>query len=233
MPVRSEVSCAIALTLCLQLGCHHRRMESLGMSSTKTTSTQSRELIQRLAEAMNSAQASYEVWYTLAGKDKGYEQYSAVLRDSQFRDFFESVLNANFKVMFIDISCLFDSDKRASSFHQLKTSLKKDGYDDFRDRIESEMSSHEKLIKKIKANRDKRIAHHDATPTEENMLKEYGVTPNEIRWLLETFNGLLIAIYKDVVSLNTAYPIARIDRFEDATFQLLLALKRARENQKI
>lgn len=202
------------------------------MSSTKITSSQTRELIQRLAETMNSAQASHEVWYTLAAKDKGYEKYSTVLQDSKFRDFFDSVRNAHFKVMFIDISCLFDSGKRASSFHRLKTSLKKDGYDDFIDRIDNKMSSHEMLIKRIKANRDKRVAHHDITPTEENMLKQYGVTPNEIKSLLETFNELLIAIYKDVVSPDTAYPIASIDRFENATFQLLHVLKGFRGNQR-
>lgn len=198
------------------------------MASTKTECSQSRELIQRLAETMNSAQASYEVWYTLAAKDKGYEDYSTVLQDYKFRDFFNSVRNAHFKVIFIDISCLFDSDKRALSFHRLKTSLQKDGNDDLMDQINNKISSHEMLIKRIKANRDKRVAHHDTTPTEENMLKEYGVTPNEIKSLLEAFNELLIAIYKEVVSPDTAYPIARIDRFEDATFQLLHALKGAR-----
>ena len=135
---------------------------------------------------MNSAQASYEVWYTLAGKDKGYEQYSVMLQDSQFRDFFDSVINAQFKVMFIDISCLFEPHERASSFYGLKNLLKDDGYDDVVDRIECAISLHKNLIWRIKGNRDKRIAHHVTTWTEEKMLDKYGVTPNAIRSLLET-----------------------------------------------
>ena len=178
---------------------------------------------------MNSAQASYEIWYTLAGKDKGHKLYSPELRDSRYLDFFDSVRSAHFKVMFIDISCLFDPDKRTSSFHKLKLSLKKDGYDDIHDRIESTISSNEDLIIRVRANRDKRIAHHDTSPTEEQMLKEYGVTPNEIKSFLTTFNELLIAIYKEVVSPITSFPIARLDRFEDATFQLLHALRLAHE----
>ena len=57
---------------------------------------------------------------TRSGKDKAYEQYSAELQDYQYRDFFDSVLNAHFKVMFIEIGCLFDSHKQASSFYKLK-----------------------------------------------------------------------------------------------------------------
>ena len=177
---------------------------------------------------MNSAQADYEVWYTLAGKDKGYEKYSAVLQDNLFRDFFDSVLNAHFKVMFIDIACLFEPHERASSFYGLKKLLRDDGYHDVADRIECAISSHKDLIERIKGNRDKRIAHHVATWSEEQMLKKFGVTPNEIRSLLEAFNELLKMIYKDVVSPNTAYPIARLDRFEEATIRLLQILKAAR-----
>ena len=202
------------------------------MSSTKTVSTQSWELIQRLAETMNSAQASYEVWYTLAGKDKGYEQYSAVLQDHLFRDFFDSILNAHFKVMFIDISCLFEPHERASSFYGLKKSLKDDGYDDVANRIESAISLHKDLITRIKGNRDKRIAHYVTTWSEERMLREFGVTPNEIRSLLETFNELLRMIYKKVVSPDIAYPIASLDRFEEATLRLLHTLKAAREESE-
>ena len=74
------------------------------VASRKSTSLRTRDLIQRLAEGISSAQAGYEVWFTLAGKDKAYEQYSAELQDYQYRDFFDSVLNAHFKVMFILIT---------------------------------------------------------------------------------------------------------------------------------
>ena len=204
------------------------------MSSTKTKATQSRELIHSLAEAMNSAQAGYEVWYTLAGKDKGYEQYSAVLQNYYYRDFFNSVLNSHFKAMFIDISRLFEPNERASSFNGLKILLKDEGYDDIVDRIECAISLHKDLIKRIKGNRNKRIAHYVTTWTEEKVRREYGVSPNEIKSLLEAFNKLLVVIYKDVVSPNTAYPIARLGRFEEATFRLLHVLKVTRgESEQI
>ena len=55
---------------------------------------------------------------TRSGKDKAYEQYSAELQDYQYRDFFDSVLNAHFKVMFIEIGCLFDSSQASIEFLQ-------------------------------------------------------------------------------------------------------------------
>ena len=203
----------------------------LRMSSTKTASARSRELIQLLAQAINSAQSGYEVWYTLAGKDKGYSLYSAELQDYQYRDFFDSAINAHYKVVFIDISRLFDTDKREPSFHKLKKSLNRDGFDDIVDRIGCTISAHKDLIMKIKGNRNKRVAHYDTTWTEERVLEEYGIIPNEIRSLLEAFNELLVETYKDVVSPNTAYPFARLGRFEQATFQLLHTLKSAPGDQ--
>ena len=198
------------------------------MSPTSSASPQTRELIDRLAEGISSAQAGHEVWFTLAGKDKAYEQYSAELQDYQYRDFFDSVLNAHLKVMFIEIACLFDSCEQSSSFYKLKKSLKDDGRDDLVDRIECELSSHRDLVKRIKGNRNKRIAHHDMTWTEERVYKEFGVSPNEVGSLLDAFNELLKAIYKAVVSPDTAYPIARPGKFEDATFRLLYVIKNGR-----
>ena len=198
------------------------------MSSTKSASPRTRDLIQRLAEDLSSAQAGYEVWFTLAGKDKAYEQYSAELQDYQYRDFFNSVLNAHFKIMFVEITYLFDSGNQASSFYKLEKSLRDDGRDDLADRIRSERSSHRDLIKRIKGNRNKRIAHCDMTWTEERVHREFGVSPNEIGSLLEALNELLKFVYKAVVSPDTAYPIARPGRFEDATFRLLHVVKNGR-----
>ena len=204
------------------------------MSSTKAAGPEIRELIHTLAEKMNSAQGGYEVWYTLTGKDKGYEQYSAELQ-GKYSDFFQLVRNAHFKVMFIDIACLFDLNPKTSSFHKLKELLRNDGYDDTAKRIECSISSHKHLIDSIrKGYRNKRIAHYETAYTEEQILKECGgVTPNDIRLLLKTFNKLLVAVFKGVVSPNDAYPIACLGRFEEATFQLLHDLESARKSEKM
>ena len=85
---------------------------------------------------------------------------------------------------------------------------------------------------RIKGNRNKRVAHYDTTWTEERVLEQYGIIPNDIRPLLEAFNELLRVIYKDVVSPNTAYPFACLGSFEQATSQLLHTLKAASDNQR-
>lgn len=195
------------------------------MLLTQNASRRTRDLIQKLADGINFAEAGYEIWFTLAGKDKAYEQYSAELQDYQYRDFFDSVLSTHFKVMFIEIASLFDSRKQASSFYKLQRSLKDDGRADLVDRIENEVSSHRDLIKRIKGNRNKRIAHYDMTWTEERVYKEFGVRPNEVGSLLEVFNELLRDIYKTVVSPDAAYPIARPGRFEDSAFRLLRVIR--------
>ena len=196
------------------------------MSLTKSVLPRTRDLIQRLASGVSSAQAGYEVWFTLLGKDKAYEQYSEELRDHLYRDFFDSVIDAHLKLMFIEIACLFDHSKRASSFHKLRALLEKETRDDLVARIDCELLTHRDLIEKIKGIRDKLVAHHDMTWTHERVYKEYGVSPNDISTLLNALNELMKIIYKCVVSHDTAYPIARPGRFEEATFRLLYVLRR-------
>ncbi len=147
--------------------------------------------------------------------------------------FSNSVCNAHFKVMFIDIACLFERGNKKPGFNKLTKLLKNGGYDNTAKRIECAMSPHTCLIDSIRGFRNKRIAHHDTSWTAERILKEYGVTPNGIKLLLETFNELLVVVYKGVVWPNSSYPIARAGRIEEATFRLLHDLRDARKPEKM
>lgn len=198
------------------------------MSSTRSGSRRTGELIQRLAEGVSSAQAGYEVWFTLAGKDKAYDEYSKELQDYLYRDFFDSVVDAHLKMMFIEIACLFDGSRYASSFSKLRAALAADGRDELAARIDREMSTHGDLIERIKGIRNKLVAHHDMTWTEQRVYGEYGVVPNAVGAMLNGFNDLIKAIYKAVVSPDTAYPVARPGRFEESTFRLLHVIRTGR-----
>ena len=191
-------------------------------------SPRTKNLIQRLALGVSSAQAGYEVWFTLLGKGKAYEQYSEELRDHLYRDFFDSVIDAHLKLMFVEIACLFDCSKDGSSFYKLKEALRKEARGNLADRLDCELSSHRDLIERIRGIRNKLVAHHDMTWTQERVYEEYGVSPNEVGTLLNAFNEFTKTIYKCVISADTAYPIARPGRFEDAAIRLLSVVRNGR-----
>ena len=198
------------------------------MSAPNNASPDTTDLIDLLAKRINSAQAAYEVWFTLASEEKAYREFAAELKNYLYSSFFISVTNAHFSLMIVEIACLFDRNKRALSFSRLQESLEEDGRSDLAKRIDFELSSFENLVRNIKGIRNKIVAHHDLSMTEQEVFNQFGVTPNEIRDLLNTVNELTKSIYKEIVSSETAYPLARPGRFEESTFHVLGTIRDGR-----
>ena len=195
------------------------------MPSTNSISNETRNFVHQLAEGVNSAQAGYEIWFTLVGKDKASKEYSKEMEDYLYRDFFEAIVSGQYRLMFIEIACLFDSDNRAYSFWRLKELLDKEARNDIIDLIDYKLSPYRKLIKNITGIRNKSIAHHDRTWDEKRLYKEYAITPNDVRSLLNTCNELMKSIYSKLIYSGGSYPVARLGRFEDATYALLATIR--------
>ena len=198
------------------------------MSSTNNPSNGLRDLIHRLAEGVNSAQASYEIWFTLVGKDKAFEEFSQDMNDHRYVDFFHATIAGHCKLMFVEIACLFEKDKRTSSFYNLKKSLDKENRKSLVDLIDQELEPHHELIKNVRAVRDKNAAHHDMNWTEERLYKAYGIVPNHVRTLLTVCNCMIETIYSELIYSGGSYPVARIGRFENATYALLNVIRNGR-----
>ena len=195
------------------------------MPSTNNISNKTRDLIYQLAEGVNSAQAGYEIWFTLVGKDKALKEYFNEINDYRYRDFFDTIISGQFRVMSIEIACLFDPDRRAYSFCRLKELLVKEEKYEIADLINDELDPYRELIKNITEIRNKSIAHHDKNWTEEQLYKEYAFIPNDVCLLLKACNDLIKSIYSKLIYSGGSYPVARIGRFEDATYALLAAIR--------
>ena len=178
-------------------------------------------LMKQIADTLNAAQASYEVWWVIEGKFK--EQYSEVLFDYRFRDFFFSTCSAHCNNMIMEINLLFEHRNQAWDFYELSKLLRHKKYNDLANQIECAISNHKNTIKKIKEYRNKRVAHYIPQIGDEFLLTKCGIRPSDIISLLRTFNKLLIKIYKEIESPDS-YPIGRIGRVEEATLRLLRSL---------
>lgn len=143
-----------------------------------------------------------------------------------YLDFFHASISGNFKLMFLEIGNLFDSDTRSSGVANLKTCLVEQGFHDFKDHIESKLSPYTMLVKHIISIRNKLMAHKDIDADSDVIFKKYGITPNEIGQLLVDLGLSLQKIEHHLNNDSSFTNICLNDRYHDATINLLKILKR-------
>lgn len=182
-------------------------------------------LLTRIVDSANAAQAHYQIWFTLRGNGKALPAYYDDMNDYRYVDFFHASNSGNYKLMFLELGCLFDPDTRAASFRNLKASLEANGRNDLVVQINDRLAPFGELVSKALTIRSKLIAHKEVGASSVEVHKTNGVVPNEIGRLLNTCCELLNDIDADLFGENGTRRATVTDRFERATFSLLDVLR--------
>ena len=198
------------------------------MSTECSISNGLKKLIHGVAQGVNSARASYELWFTMVGKNKAYKEFFNEMYDHRYRDFFCATIAAHRKLMFIEIACLFEKDPRATSFCNLKKALARESRDTYATQIDDEFAPYLELIDNVAVIRNKSAAHHDIDWTENGLYEKHGIMPDDVGALLDRSSGLVKDIFSELISSESAYSVARKGRFEEATYTLLDVISRGR-----
>lgn len=186
------------------------------------------ECFKHVRDSQNSALAHYQIWFTLRGKGKAIDEYLDDMDDYRYVDFFHAANSGNYKLMFIETACLFDSDDRTHNIRALKSLIKNNGLTDLFDRFDQELKPFTKLVSNIKTIRSKVIAHKEAYVDPSDLYKKHGIKPNEIKNLLNTTAELLRDLESRLTNNSSNHSVGPTDRWEKATFNLLAALKTER-----
>jgi len=186
-------------------------------------------LLKRMAESANAAKAHYQIWFTLRGEGKALPKFRKDINDFRYVDFFHASNSGHYKLIFIELGCLFDSDGRAASFKNLKEALKHTEKINLIQKIESSFSHYKNTVSKVKTIRSRLIAHKDLNAEIKKTYKEKnGITPDQIRDLIETSCVLINELNQEIIGKGNN-PIANeSNRYENATFSLLEVLKKGR-----
>ncbi len=190
------------------------------------------ELLRRIADSVNAAQAHYQTWFTLRGHGTALPDYYEVMDDSRYVDFFHASNSGHYKLMYIELGCIFDSDTRAASIRNLKEKLNALGRDDLVNKINVELKPYIKLVSNIIAIRAKLIAHKEVGADSDNVHAKFNVVPDDVNALIKKCCFLINLIHAEVSKSNQEIA-AETDRFEKATFELLKVLKRGRAKQAV
>jgi len=198
-------------------------------------STMNSELSEELAHAFkavrNSVVASlghYQIWFTLRGEGKAWESHLDDMNDHRVVDFFRATIIAHYRMMFIEIACLFDSGETSHGIRFLKTKMRRAGLNDIADRFDDELKPFGSLVSHIKTVRSKVVAHKDVGVDEKSLYKKHGIKPNEIGRLMKT-TAILMRDLEDTLKTKSS-TVWLTDRWENATFGMLGLLKSGRSS---
>ena len=149
------------------------------------------ECFKHVVNSLNSAMAHYQIWFTLRGDGKAIKTHLDDMNDFRYVDFFQAANSGNYKLMFIEAACLFDSDNRTQSIKNLKLLMRENGLRHISDKFENKLKPYATLVSNIKTIRGRIIAHKEAGIDPKDLYKKHGIAPNDIKDLLNLTAELL------------------------------------------
>jgi hypothetical protein len=179
------------------------------------------ELIDRVAESAHAGNAHFRIWFTLRGKNKALSKHYEDMNDPRYREFFRASGAGHYKLFFIELGCLFDSNPRAASFRALKRALMENGFSQEAERIHTALSQYKSLIPKILTIRSKLMAHKEIGADSEVVHRKNGITPNQIESLFVTSCKLINEVVDCVYEHGFVPNADPSSRLEEQTLALL------------
>lgn len=185
--------------------------------------THARTITEHLIEEGKAARTHFQVWWAL--RKLAIPTYLETMNDRSYTEFFDASNSGHYKLFFISLSKIFDRDNRVAGIHKLTLALRAEGELNLADYVTHELKHLEPLIEHIMHIRNKQIAHNDLSIPVETLYKENGITPNQIR---EVIDETCDIINYAAEALGFSRRIFKNDRIELATLHMLDTLQRGK-----
>lgn len=173
-----------------------------------------------LIEEATAATTHFQVWWAL--RQRALPEFYDTMNDPEYVEFFHASNSAHYKLIFVALGKVFDTDTRAAGVAQLKVALKAQGMSAVVEAIEAEMAPFRTHVERTLTIRNRSLVHNEYAATRKDVYEENAITPNEIRDLIsataEMINGVAAA-------LGQSFRVPSSRRFEDATLNMLTRLR--------
>lgn len=174
-----------------------------------------------LIEEGTAARAHFQVWWAL--RNLALPKYLSTMNDRNHVDFFHASNSGHYKLFFLALSKIFDRDSRVAGISEWKKALRAEGHGPWALRVTRELKPIEPLVKKLMHIRNRTIVHNNHTVPRAKVYKINGITPNQLRQIIETVCSTISSTASDLGIANTIFDSAR---FERATLAMLKRLER-------
>ena len=136
-----------------------------------------------IMEEGSAARAHFHTWWAL--RNLALPDHLSTMNNYEYVDFFHISNSGNYNLFFVSLSKIYDRDDRTAGISMLKEELRKAGRSDIADEVARRIDPHESLVRKVLNIRNKSISHNQADLPRERVYQINGVTPNEIRGLID------------------------------------------------
>lgn len=179
------------------------------------------EIVRTLLEEGNVAKAHYQVWWAL--RNLALPNFYSEMNEQDVRLFFHASNSGHYKLMFVALGKIFDSDARASGIRTLKDALRAEGKGQVADQLEAQLADMTPLVEKILNLRNRTIIHNEHALSREKAYElNGGVTANDIRDLIDAAGEAINSVAE---SLGYSSRVTYDNAFESATLAMLQRLR--------
>ncbi|MDB5531748.1 MAG: hypothetical protein JWO28_63 [Hyphomicrobiales bacterium] len=181
---------------------------------------ESHAIVSTLIEEGTAARAHFQTWWAL--RNLALPEFYETMNHPSYVEFFKASNSGHYKLFFLALSKIFDRDPRVSGVANLREVLRTENRDDLADALTETLVRWTSTVARIMAIRNTSIAHNERGISRERVYGLNGVTPDQIRELIDE---TCWAINRVANGLGISNVIFNGDRFEDATIEMLKVLR--------
>jgi len=183
--------------------------------------SEARAIIEVLNEEGIAAHAHFQVWWVL--RNLAIPRFLPTMNNLEYVDFFHASSAGHYKLFLLALSKIFDRDTRVSGLRELRRALEQEGCNDLAVYIGKELNPLRKHISAIIGIRNQSLVHNERVLPRTKVYQINGVTPNQIRSLIDKTTKAINYVASELGITNTIFDS---DRAQRATIRMLETLQR-------
>jgi len=172
-----------------------------------------------LIEEGIKARAHFQVWWAL--RNQALPKYHSAMNDFAYVDFFHAANSGHYTLFLLSLAKLFDRDPRVAGISELKRALRSNDKTTTALAVARFLKPHEAQVRRVMGIRNSSVVHNEHGISRNKVYELNGVTPNELRALIDSACAAINLVARELGIVNTIF---ESDRAERATLNMLETL---------
>ena len=179
------------------------------------------KMLDHLIDEANAARAHFQVWWAL--RNLALPDFYDTMNDSGYVRFFHASSSGHYKLIFVALGKIYDSDTRSAGIMELKSALRAEERDDVAAKLESDLALMTPHVQRVLGIRNHTLLHNEHAIERAKVYELNGIKPDEIWELIDTTSE---AINTVADALRHPFRISASRPYETATLAMLERLQR-------
>lgn len=190
-------------------------------SNVRCPVSSAREIATILIEEGIAARAHFQVWWAL--RSLAIPRFLPTMSNRDCVDFFHASNSGHYKLFLLALSKIYDRDTRVAGLRMLRKQLQSEGRSDLARYIGTRLNPLRPRITAVMGIRSRSLVHNEHALPRTKVYKVNGITPNQLRQLIDETSGTINHVARELGIANTIF---ESDRGERATIRMLETLER-------